>query len=81
MKSYAFRVIVEPDEDRWHAVCPALEERGAATWGATEEEALIHIREVVEMVVAELVEAGEKLPDEPPEEVEIFTEPRVLVTI
>ena len=32
------------------------------TWGAIREEALKHIREVVEMVVAELVEDGEPLP-------------------
>jgi len=25
MKTYTFRVVVEPDEDRWFACCPALE--------------------------------------------------------
>jgi predicted RNase H-like HicB family nuclease len=39
MKSYLFRVVVEPDEDRWHAYCPALDKYGAATWGYTKEEA------------------------------------------
>ena len=34
MKTYSFRVIVEPDEDAdgnpaWHAYCPALEGLGA----------------------------------------------------
>jgi hypothetical protein len=24
MKTYTFKVVVEPDEDRWHAYCPAL---------------------------------------------------------
>ena len=81
MKSYAFRVVVEPDEERWHAYCPSLEDRGAATWGYTEEEALRHIQEVVQMVVAELIKSGEGLPSEPREEVEVFTEPRVLVTV
>jgi predicted RNase H-like HicB family nuclease len=81
MKSYAFRVVVEPAEDRWHAYCPALERQGAATWGNTEEEALRHIREVVEMVVGDLLASGETLPEEPATEVEIFSEPRVLVTI
>ncbi len=56
MKSYVFRVIVEPDEDRWHAYCPVLEKYGAATWGYTKEEALKSIEEVIEMVVDELVE-------------------------
>jgi predicted RNase H-like HicB family nuclease len=46
MKTYTFRVIVEPDGDRWHAHCPALEQFGAATWGVTQEEALKHIQDV-----------------------------------
>ena len=58
MKSYAFRVVVEPDEGRWDAFCPALKKSGAATWGNSEEEALRHIREVAELVVEELVAAG-----------------------
>ena len=44
MKTYVFRVVVEPDEDRWVSYCPVLEQYGAATWGYTEEEALRHIR-------------------------------------
>jgi len=38
MKSYLFRVVVEPDEERWHAYCPALDKYGAATWGYTKGE-------------------------------------------
>jgi predicted RNase H-like HicB family nuclease len=60
--TYTFSVVVEPDEDAWFAYCPALKGYGAATWGSTREEALRHIREVVAMVVAELVEDGEDLP-------------------
>jgi predicted RNase H-like HicB family nuclease len=60
--TYTFSVVVEPDEDAWFAYCPALKVYGAATWGSTREEALRHIREVVGMVVAELVEEGEDLP-------------------
>ena len=60
--SYTFKVVVEPDEDRWHAYAPGLEQLGAATWGYNREEALTHIREVLEMVVAELVEEGEPVP-------------------
>jgi predicted RNase H-like HicB family nuclease len=56
--TYTFKAVVEPDEDCWHAYCPALAAYGAATWGGTREEALRHIREVVEMVVAELKEVG-----------------------
>lgn len=57
--AYTFSVVVEPDEDAWFAYCPALKGYGAATWGSTREEALRTIREVVGMVVAELVEEGE----------------------
>jgi hypothetical protein len=37
MKSYLLRVVVEPDEDVWRAYVPALEDKGAATWGHTEQ--------------------------------------------
>jgi predicted RNase H-like HicB family nuclease len=53
MTTCTFRVVVEPDEDRWRAYCPALEAQGASTWGHTREEALRHIREVLEMIAAE----------------------------
>ena len=55
-------MVVEPDEDAWHAYCPALQAYGAATWGTTRAEALRHIREVVALVVAELIEDGEAVP-------------------
>lgn len=80
MKTYAFRVVIEPDDGRWHAYCPALVNKGAATWGDTQEEALKHIQEVVAMVVEELVKDGEPLPQEPPQEVQVFAEPMVAVT-
>ena len=60
--TYTYSVVVEPDEDAWHAYCPALQGYGAATWGMTRAEALRHIREVVKLVVAELIEDGETLP-------------------
>jgi hypothetical protein len=46
MKTYNFKVVVEPDEDfdgnpaGWHAYCPFLEKRGASTWGTTQSEAV-----------------------------------------
>lgn len=80
-KSYVFSVIVEPDEDRWHAYAPALQQYGAATWGYTREEALQHIQEVVQLVVEELLEDGIQIPEGPKEQVEVFAEPRVLVTV
>jgi predicted RNase H-like HicB family nuclease len=62
LTTYTFRVVVEPDGGSWHAYCPALKGNGAVTWGETRAEALKHIREVVEMVMAELIEDGEPLP-------------------
>jgi predicted RNase H-like HicB family nuclease len=62
MKTYAFKVLVEPDENRWHAHCPALQAHGASTWGATPVEAYKHIQEVVEMIVQELREDGIAFP-------------------
>ncbi len=49
----------------WHAYCPTLLDYGAATWGATREEALGHIREVVAMVVKRMVEEGVPVPVTP----------------
>lgn len=66
LTTYTFKVLVEPDEDRWRAWCPSLEHLGAATWGHTREEALRHIREVLELVVSELVEEGEPVPADMP---------------
>ena len=42
--TYTFRIVVEPDEDRWCAYAPAREEEGASTWSYTREEALANIR-------------------------------------
>ena len=81
MKTYSFKVVVEPDGDRWHACCPALEQYGAATWGNTEEEAFRHIQEVVQMVVDELLEDGVPLPESPQEGVHVFPDPQAMVTI
>ena len=56
MKTYTFRVVVEPDENRWSAYCPTLEKYAAATWDYTREAALKNIQEVVQMVLEELLE-------------------------
>ena len=77
MTTYIFKVVVEPDEDKWSAYCPALLKQGAATWGDTEEEALRHIHEVVQMVVQTLLEDGEPIP----EDVLVSPEPLVSITI
>ena len=81
MKTYVFRVVVEPDEDRWAAYCPALSKYASATWGYTEEEALKNICEVVAMVIQEMAEDKIPIPEGPAEEVIVSAEPRVAVTI
>lgn len=77
LTTYTFRIVVEPDEDRWRAYCPELEAQGASTWGYTREEAIGNIREVMEMVVAELVEDGKPVPAS----VQVSEEPLVAVTV
>ena len=77
MTTYIFKVVVEPDEDKWSAYCPALLKEGASTWGNTEEEALQHIHEVVQMIVQELLEDGAPIP----EDVLVSKEPLVSVTV
>ena len=80
-KTYTFKVVVEPDGDRWHAYCPALVRQGGATWGYTEEEAFRNIDEVVKMVVESLIGHGEPVPEEPGDEVQVFADTRVAVTV
>jgi len=81
MRTYTFNIVVEPDEDRWHAYCPAFYEKGAATWGHTREEALRKIEEVVRLVMESMVEHDEPLPESLRGEVEVTVEPRVAVTL
>jgi len=81
MKTYTFKVVVEPDDGRWHAFCPALERYGAATWGETEDEASRHIREVVQMVVDELREDGIAIPEGPEGDVDVYQDTRVAITV
>ena len=75
--TYTFRIVVDPDEDRWRAHAPALEAEGASTWGYTREEALANIREVLEMIVGELAEEGRSVPAD----VAVSEEPLVAVTV
>ncbi len=88
MKTYSFKVIVEPDEDAngepaWHAYCPALESVGGATSGRNREEE--NINEVVRMIVQEFIDEGRPLPEGPGDSVEIEEvseeKPRIAVTV
>jgi len=81
MKTYTFKVIVEPDEGGYHAYCPALRRYGAVTQGATPEEALKNINEVVHMIVDELQEDGIPLPAASDNDVAVFDDTRVAITV
>ena len=63
MKTYTFQVVIEPDEDRWRAYSPELEEYGGATWGYTREEAEKNIREVLAMTLETMVEYNFVIPE------------------
>jgi len=81
LRTYVFKIIVEPDEDRWVAYCPILKDKGGATWGYTRMEALKNIGEVIRMTVESMIEHGEQIPEKPEEEVRVFYEPSVAVTV
>ncbi len=81
MQTYVFRVVVEPDEDRWQAHCPALAKYAADTWGYTKEEALKNIKEVIEMVLEEMSEENEPIPQEPEDGTPISPELRIAVSV
>jgi predicted RNase H-like HicB family nuclease len=81
MKTYAYKVVVEPDEGGWHSWCPALREFGAVTQGSTGEEALANIQEVVRMIVEELIEEGRPFPSGPSPDVGVFEDARVAVMV
>ena len=80
LRTYTFTVVVETADEMWHAYCPTLLAYGAATWDATREEALAHIREVVEMIVGRLVEEGASVPVVPADQ-EPATGERIVVTV
>lgn len=84
MKSYVFRIVVEPDKmpdgtPAFHAFAPAL--RGCDTWGHTADEAIANAREAVELYVADLVEAGEPVPVDPGQGTIELETPGVLVNV
>ncbi len=69
MKTYSFQVVLEkdkwpdePDENAvWRAYIPALEHKGAASWGYTQREALKNLQDAVELLVEYLLEQGEEI--------------------
>ena len=62
---YIYRVVIEPDDGRYHAEIPTLP--GCYSWGRTYEETMQNINEAVELWLEVKKEAGEPIPVEEPE--------------
>ena len=72
MPTYRFQVVVEQDEDGMYvAECPAFD--GCYTQGATVEEAVTNIEEVIRMCLREMSEEGRPLNVRFPEVIGIKT--------
>ncbi len=62
MAVYRFTVVIEPDEDAFHAYVPALP--GCHTFGATVEEARANIAEAIALHIESMLKDGEAIPVE-----------------
>ncbi|MCS7016735.1 MAG: type II toxin-antitoxin system HicB family antitoxin [Gemmatales bacterium] len=62
MATYNFTVIIEPDEQGFHAYAPALP--GCHTFADTIDEARANILEAIELHVRSMLEDGEAVPIE-----------------
>ena len=62
MKTYIFKIELEPDAEGWRAFYSAWESIGASTWGCTREEAVKNIQEVLSMILEEFSEEGKPVP-------------------
>ena len=62
MAVYRFTVVIEPDEDAFHAYVPALP--GCHTFGSTVEEARANITEAIALHIESMLEDGEPIPVE-----------------
>ena len=63
MKSYTYRIIIEPDENNtFHGYVPALP--GCHTWGKTIEIARKNTRDAIDVYIRSLVAEGEVIPED-----------------
>jgi predicted RNase H-like HicB family nuclease len=62
MTVHQFTVVIEPDEDAFHAYVPALP--GCHTFGATVEEAQRNIAEAIALHIESMQPDGESIPTE-----------------
>jgi predicted RNase H-like HicB family nuclease len=56
-----FTVVIEPDEDAFHAYVPALP--GCHSFGVTVEEAQSNVAEAITLHIESMREDGESIPD------------------
>lgn len=62
MKSYTYRIIIEPDGEAYHAYVPSLP--GCHTYGASVEEARMNLREAIELYITQLQSKKTDIPEE-----------------
>ena len=60
-KEQNFSVVIERDKDGYFASCPELQ--GCYSQGKTYEEALVNIKDAIELHIADLRASGEELPE------------------
>jgi predicted RNase H-like HicB family nuclease len=60
-KTLAFPVHIVPEETGYYVTCPILP--GCHSQGETLEEAKANIREAIELVIEDMAEQGEQIPD------------------
>jgi len=60
--NYDFTIVIEPDENGYHAFVPALQ--GCHSFGSTVDEAKENIAEAIELHVECMIEDGELVPVE-----------------
>lgn len=61
---YVYRVVIEPDGDRYYAEIPRLP--GCYSWGYTYEEVLKNVKQALELWLEVKKEAGEAIPLDDP---------------
>ena len=60
MKTYRFSIVIEKDSEGYFAFCPELQ--GCYTQGSTYEEALINIKDAIQLHLEDRIEDGEDIP-------------------
>ena len=57
---FMMEVVIEPDEDGFHAYCPAL--RGLHTYGQTREESLENVKTAASAYIDSLIKHNDPIP-------------------